>query len=190
MLSRSIYAICGLFVGAVVDITISLLATGIQQRAFPQQFSNQALWRLARLAGRLFGDLFRHSTSILIVIRHAKEKNKFRKFGGKGRSTDREVISAWPLNMMLPSLTLEKIGNLRRLLVTVNSPFFMINTKNLFYGKRTYIRICPIFIKIKRTIAYCSSLNTMLPNNRPSMSLRQLKPVLFEKTRNIFFLYV
>lgn len=50
MLSRSIYAICGLFVGAVVDITIGLLATGIQQRAFPQQFSNQALWGLAGLA--------------------------------------------------------------------------------------------------------------------------------------------
>lgn len=50
MLSRSIYAICGLFVGAVVDITISLLTTGIQQRAFPQQFSNQALWGLAGLA--------------------------------------------------------------------------------------------------------------------------------------------
>ena len=50
MQSRSIYAICGLFVGAVADIAINLLAAGIQQRAFPQQFNDQGLWGLGGLA--------------------------------------------------------------------------------------------------------------------------------------------
>ncbi|HEY6541992.1 MAG TPA: hypothetical protein VIZ18_13700 [Ktedonobacteraceae bacterium] len=57
MLSRPIYAISGLLVGAAVDIVINLLAAGIQQQAFATQFSGQALWILAGLAvfGLLLG---------------------------------------------------------------------------------------------------------------------------------------
>jgi hypothetical protein len=50
MMSRAIYALAGLLTGAIVDVLVSLLAAGIQQRAFPGQLSTQALWILAVLA--------------------------------------------------------------------------------------------------------------------------------------------
>ena len=56
-MTRSLYAITGLIVGAAVDILINLLAAGIQQRILPGQLSIQALWILAGLAllGLLIG---------------------------------------------------------------------------------------------------------------------------------------
>jgi hypothetical protein len=50
MSSRPIYAVCGLIIGAVVDLAINLLASAIQQREFLNHFSDQALWGLAGLA--------------------------------------------------------------------------------------------------------------------------------------------
>ena len=50
MRSRPIYAIAGLIIGAIADLAIHLLAAGISQRAFSDQFSNQALWGLAGIA--------------------------------------------------------------------------------------------------------------------------------------------
>jgi hypothetical protein len=47
---RPLYAISGLIVGAVGDIVVSLLAAGIQQRAFPGQFSDLSLGILVGLA--------------------------------------------------------------------------------------------------------------------------------------------
>jgi hypothetical protein len=57
MASKAIYAIAGLFIGAIVDVLVNLLAAGIQQQAFLGQFSMQALWILAGLAvlGLLIG---------------------------------------------------------------------------------------------------------------------------------------
>ncbi len=57
MQSRPIYAISGAIIGAVVDVLINLLAAGIQQHAFAQQFSIQSIWGLAGLAivGLLLG---------------------------------------------------------------------------------------------------------------------------------------
>jgi hypothetical protein len=57
MVPKTIYAVAGLLIGAIVDVLVSLLAAGIQQRAFPSQFSPQALWILAGLAvlGLLIG---------------------------------------------------------------------------------------------------------------------------------------
>lgn len=45
MFSKSIYAISGLLVGAVVTIGINLLSAAIQQRAFTF-FSDQTIWEL------------------------------------------------------------------------------------------------------------------------------------------------
>ncbi len=50
MSSRPLYAISGLIIGAAGDIVVNLLAAGIQQRAFPGQFSDLELWVLAGLA--------------------------------------------------------------------------------------------------------------------------------------------
>jgi len=50
MLVRFLSAVLGLIVGATVDLLVNLLAAGIQQRAFANQFSDQALWGLAGLA--------------------------------------------------------------------------------------------------------------------------------------------
>ena len=50
MRSKPVYPIAGLIIGAIVDVAINLLAAGIQQRAFSDQFSSQALWGLAGLA--------------------------------------------------------------------------------------------------------------------------------------------
>jgi hypothetical protein len=47
---RSAYAVIGLFAGAVVDLLVNLLATAIQQRAFPGQFSTSSILWLAGLA--------------------------------------------------------------------------------------------------------------------------------------------
>ena len=57
MASKTIYAVAGLLIGAIVDVLVSLLAAGIQQRAFPGQLIPQALWILAGLAvlGLLIG---------------------------------------------------------------------------------------------------------------------------------------
>ena len=57
MRARFIYAIGGAIISAVGDIAINLLTTGIQQRAFPTQFSNLALGILAgiTLLGAIVG---------------------------------------------------------------------------------------------------------------------------------------
>jgi hypothetical protein len=44
---RSLYAIAGLIIGAVVDLLINLLAAALQQQAFADQFSRQSIWWLA-----------------------------------------------------------------------------------------------------------------------------------------------
>lgn len=46
---RSIYTILGAIVGAVVDLLINLVAAGIQQHAFTDQFSIQTIWGLVGL---------------------------------------------------------------------------------------------------------------------------------------------
>jgi hypothetical protein len=57
MKSRSLYAIAGLIVGTGVDVIANLIAAGIQQHTFADQFSNQAIWGLVGLAfiGLLIG---------------------------------------------------------------------------------------------------------------------------------------
>ncbi len=57
MHSRPIYAILGVIIGAVVDLLINLIATGIQQHAFPNPLGIQVIWGLAglALAGLLIG---------------------------------------------------------------------------------------------------------------------------------------
>ena len=54
---RSVYALAGLFVGAIVDFFINLLAAAMQQRAFHDQFSLGAvIWLvLAACVGLLVG---------------------------------------------------------------------------------------------------------------------------------------
>lgn len=54
---RPLYAIIGLFVGAVVDLLINLVAAAIQQRTFADQFSTATLYWLVGLsvAGLLLG---------------------------------------------------------------------------------------------------------------------------------------
>lgn len=54
---RSIHAILGLFVGAFVDLAINLLASAIQQREFPTDFSDLATGGLVALSilGLLIG---------------------------------------------------------------------------------------------------------------------------------------
>ncbi len=47
MSSRPIFTIAGAIVGAIVDLLISLLAAAIQQQAFLDHFSDQAIWILA-----------------------------------------------------------------------------------------------------------------------------------------------
>jgi hypothetical protein len=56
-MSRPVYAIVGLLVGAAVDILVNLIAAAIQQRAFPGQFSTSAIVWLVGLAvvGLLIG---------------------------------------------------------------------------------------------------------------------------------------
>lgn len=58
-MKRSIYAISGAVVGAVVDVLINLIAAGIQKLAFADQFGLQAVGGLAILAliGLLLGYL-------------------------------------------------------------------------------------------------------------------------------------
>src|SRR5436305_1614163 len=57
MRSRFFYVLGGLLASAGVGIIINLLSAGIQQKAFPAQFSDQSLWILAGLAivGSLIG---------------------------------------------------------------------------------------------------------------------------------------
>jgi hypothetical protein len=43
---RSLYAIAGLLIGALVDLLINLLAAALQQQAFADQFSRQSIWWL------------------------------------------------------------------------------------------------------------------------------------------------
>lgn len=50
MSSRKFYAIIGAIIGGGSDVIANLLAAAIQQRAFLNQFSDQALWVLAGLA--------------------------------------------------------------------------------------------------------------------------------------------
>ena len=54
---RTIYAISGAVVGALTSLLINLIAAALQQRAFPQQFSNQAIGWLIGMAliGLLLG---------------------------------------------------------------------------------------------------------------------------------------
>jgi hypothetical protein len=56
-MKRSVYAILGAVVGAVVDVLINLIAASIQKLAFADQFSLQAVGGLAVLAviGLLLG---------------------------------------------------------------------------------------------------------------------------------------
>lgn len=57
MQTKPIYAILGAVIGAIVDLLINLVAAGIQQHAFANQFSIQSLLVLAGLAlvGLLIG---------------------------------------------------------------------------------------------------------------------------------------
>ncbi|GAC1360869.1 MAG: hypothetical protein NVSMB38_44780 [Ktedonobacteraceae bacterium] len=55
MLSKIRYILTGTLITTGSGIIINLLSSGIQQRTFPTQFSDQALWILAGLA--LFGSL-------------------------------------------------------------------------------------------------------------------------------------
>ena len=50
MKTRSIYTILGAVVGAVVDLLINLVAAGVQQHAFANQFSIQSILGLVGLA--------------------------------------------------------------------------------------------------------------------------------------------
>lgn len=50
MKTRSIYTILGAIVGAVVDLLINLVAAGVQQHAFANQFTIQSIFGLVGLA--------------------------------------------------------------------------------------------------------------------------------------------
>ncbi len=50
MMSKHIYGIFGLFVGAAIDLTINLISAGIQNRFIHDQFSNEAMLGLAALS--------------------------------------------------------------------------------------------------------------------------------------------
>lgn len=54
---RWIYGVAGLLLGGAASVALNLLANGLQQRFFPDQFSDQALWGLAVFAaiGGLIG---------------------------------------------------------------------------------------------------------------------------------------
>lgn len=54
---RWIYGVAGLLIAGAVSVALNLLANGLQQRFFPGQFTDQALWGLAVFAviGGLIG---------------------------------------------------------------------------------------------------------------------------------------
>jgi hypothetical protein len=57
MSKRSVLLIAGLLIGAVLNVLFNLIAAGIQQRAFRDQFSNQSIWLMIgfAVAGLLVG---------------------------------------------------------------------------------------------------------------------------------------
>jgi hypothetical protein len=57
MKTRPIYAILGLIIGAIVDLLLNLLASAIQLRVFPKDFSNFSIgWLIAlSILGLLIG---------------------------------------------------------------------------------------------------------------------------------------
>ncbi len=57
MSKRSVFSITGLLVGAVVNVLFNLIAAGMQQRAFGDQFSSQSIWWMLGFAvvGLLLG---------------------------------------------------------------------------------------------------------------------------------------
>ena len=66
MKTRSIYTILGAVVGAVVDLLINLVAAGVQQHAFANQFSIQSILGLVGLA------------SIGLLVRALVWENRFK----------------------------------------------------------------------------------------------------------------
>ncbi|MDJ0900585.1 MAG: hypothetical protein QNJ55_17420 [Xenococcus sp. MO_188.B8] len=56
-MTKIVYAIIGLFVGAAVNILLNLLSAAISQKLFSDQFSQQSIWWLVAFAiiGLLIG---------------------------------------------------------------------------------------------------------------------------------------
>ncbi len=101
MVSKSVYALTGLFVGAVVNILFNLIAAAIQQRAFADQFSNQSLWWLVGLA--LIGLLLGYWLSGNVTVPASDDQSQQASGSDKGVTMTR-------LRALLSSITLRGKG--------------------------------------------------------------------------------